>query len=72
MSYLYDVLLLDFPHMSMMFFSLSIQLFKDITLRKSSVICLVCCVTFHKLRLYEYSGNLRYSDSDSLLCIFGI
>jgi len=45
-------------------------LFKDITLCKSFVICLVCSVTFQKLRLYEYSGKLRYSDSDFLLCIF--
>ena len=45
-------------------------LFKDITLCKSFVICLVCSVTFQKLRLYEYSGKMRYSDSDLLLCIF--
>jgi len=46
-------------------------LFKDITLCRSLVICLVCGVTFQKLRLYEYSVDLRYSDSDFLVGIFG-
>jgi hypothetical protein len=49
-------------------------LFLDLALCKYFVICLVCDVTFQKLRLYEYSGNLRYHDSDSdfLLCIFEV
>jgi hypothetical protein len=47
-------------------------LFLDLALCKYFVICLVCGVTFQKLRLYEYSGNLRYSDSDFLLCIFEV
>ena len=52
---------LDLPPMSLVSCPC---LFKDITVCKSFVIGLVCDVTFYKMRLYEYLGNLRYADYD--------